>query len=233
MTNAITLCPTFGPNYLLAGAIEKNILGKPEQGAAKIRVAYELSHTDPAANFEAATLDAEAGNWDAAITKLTHAASLSPEYLGEGIDLLIVNFHRPDLATTLAGQKVPAMRRVVDRLKQMDDTTSIEAAQARLEHLIDQQAADRNAPSTALIDAAELEFSRKHYDASARFYKRALQTNATRSDWRFGLAKSLAAAGQFDDALTEAQAADRLGANGAQSLIRELRLRPAATGQAP
>lgn len=233
LTSAIPLCPTYGPAYLLAGDIEQKILNKGQQGAAKIRTSYELSRADPLANFEAARLDAGLQQLDRALDKFRHAADLVPAYLNDGVESLAKEHHRADLALELAGENVPAVRRIVEILTKSQNDAALASAKTRLEELIRLHAANRNAPADALVDAGELALSRQEYDAAADFYKRALQINSTRADWRLALARALGASGKTQEALTEAYTAQRLGSGGAQSLILELRLRPATTGKTP
>lgn len=227
LLKATPACPTFGPPYLLAGEIDRKILDKQEVGAAEIREGYRLSRTDPAANFEAALLDAEAGQWDAALGKMRHAAALMSPYLNESVDVLTRDFHRPDLAIQLAGSDVAAMRRIEGLLDKSGDTETLPKLRATLAEMIESAAEDKNASAQALVEAARLAASQKNYDTAIKYYQRAFQIDYAQADWRLELARVLAENGNLTEAMSEAHTADRLGAGGAQQLLLELRLRPA------
>jgi O-antigen ligase/tetratricopeptide (TPR) repeat protein len=225
------LCPTYGPIYLLAGQLEKNILQKPQLGTTLIQTAQHLSHTDPAANFEAALLDAEQGRWEPAMTTWRHAAALDQRYLFEAVGVMTRDLHRPDMALQLAGQNVLAVRRIASILEQSQDTQAQATVNARLAELIQLHAESPGATADELVDAARLESTRKQFADAVAYYKRALQVLPGRGDWHLELARAYAGDGKFDEALSEAQLAARLGAGGAQALVLELRLRP-TTGPA-
>ncbi len=225
-------CPSFGPSYSLAGQIEKNVLGHPE-GARLIRTGYQLSKTDPAANFEAAILDAQEGKWEPAMVKFEHAAGLLPNYLTEGVEVLCRDLHRPDMALQLADQDVPAVRRIIKMLDEAGDAQASAQGKARLSELIKAHAAPPDAPSQALIDAARLATSEGDHAAAIALYRRALNLNDVRADWRLEMARALAARGDLQEAMDEARVAQRLGSSAASGFILELRLRPATQAANP
>jgi tetratricopeptide (TPR) repeat protein len=223
-------CPTYGPPYLLAGEIQRNILNRPE-GAELIRAGYRLSQNDPVANYEAAMLDARQGQWEPAMLKFQHAAAISAPFLLDGVDALAgEELSRPDLALRLANHDVAASRRVVEILKASNDPRVTEA-EHRVAELIRAHAQPPNAPADALIDAARLAVSEKEYPSGIELYKRALSDGSARPQWRLELARALAANGQAQEALDEARLAQRLGDGEADAFIVDLRLRPTTAGE--
>ncbi|HWA48173.1 MAG TPA: O-antigen ligase family protein, partial [Dongiaceae bacterium] len=189
---AAPLCPTYGPVYLLAGEIEKNILQKPQRGSVLIKTALRLSRTDPAANFEAALLAAHEGQWETAMAMWGHAAALDQRYLLDAVDVVTRDLHRPDLAMQLAGQDVRALRRIVSILEQSQDAQARDAANARLVELIQMHAEAPGATADELIDAARLEAAQKRFADAVGYYRRALQVLPGRADWRLELARAYA-----------------------------------------
>jgi tetratricopeptide (TPR) repeat protein len=221
-------CPTFGPSYSLAGQIRCKVLGDP-RGAELIRTAWKLSRADPIANFEAAMLDADEGNWDSAMAKFRHAAELSSENLEAGADALVRRFHRFDLAMQLAGSNVPATRTIVAALQETGQTDDAAKAAARLAELIKSAAAPSNAPPAALVEAAQMAMQQHDYPAAAEYLHRALNLNLARADLHLDLARALAAQGLLQEAILEARAAEQLGSRDAEAYILELRQRPTST----
>jgi tetratricopeptide (TPR) repeat protein len=221
-------CPTYGPSYLLAGQIEKSMLGHAERGAELIRIAYRLSQNDPEANFEAAILDAQDGTWDAALEKFRHAAALSPQYMTEGVDTLTATLHRPDLALQLAGGDIPAVREIMRVLQSSGDTATATQVRTHLKALIQDRAAPSDASSDALADAGEMMMEEKDYAAASAYYRRALNLNVASPQLHLDLAQALAGQGLREDAIDEARTASRLGSRAAEGFILELRQKPAS-----
>jgi O-antigen ligase/tetratricopeptide (TPR) repeat protein len=222
-------CPTYGQTYWLAGQLQRKVLSHPE-GAELVRLGYRLSPTNPHAALDAAEIDAQAGEWEEALSNLRRAITLDGGVRQEAVEILL-DLHRADLAVELAGEDVQALEQVAGTLEARRIDPQLSAvARARAAILIEQQASVPDAPAEILIRGARLRVSRGEHSAAAALFRRALQREYSQWQWRLELAQSHAAAGRFDDALREARIVHR-GVEGtaqAEKLIAELSLRQAA-----
>jgi O-antigen ligase len=225
-------CPTYGPVYTLAGLIQRNLLNQRDAGAALVRTGYRLSRADPAANFEAAMVDAEQGLWEDAMGKFRHAAELHREFKLEAVDALVMQFRRSDLAMELAGEDGGAIARIVQNLEQVGDAEGAARATQRRREVVLSLAAPVNAPAEALLDAARLASADGDYPAAVQFYRRAVLLDYVNAGLRLELARALAGAGESEEALREARAARALGSAAAERFVMELQLRPATRSAA-
>jgi O-antigen ligase/tetratricopeptide (TPR) repeat protein len=218
-------CPTYGPSYALAGEIRQDILGDPS-GAQLVRVARTLAPTNAGAELESAVLEARAGDWDRALAGFRRAIALNAAYRAHAIDVLTGELNRPDLAAELAGEDIDALNRLADRLEKRGTETELAArARRRAEELLAARAADAAAPPDVLISAARLAASKRDLDGAIGLYRRALQAEYARHDWRLELARTLADAARAPEALQEARIVQRSGGDAvpaAQKLVGEL-----------
>lgn len=228
------LCPTYGPNFSLAGQIVRNALNDPG-GDELIRTGYALSRTDPVAAFEMAMLDARAGEWEQALSRFERAKNLSPAYLMEGANALAITFDRTDLALRLAGSNRDALRQLANQLSQTGKATAATTVRAQWVKEVRETAARPDAPAEALADAAQIALADHDSAAAVGYLDRAIALDISRPHWRLELARALESQGNLRRALEEAQAAARMRVEGAQELAIHLRARaatsPSTTGE--
>lgn len=224
-------CPTFGLSYVLAGQIQHNILGRGD-GADLIRLGHRLARNDPEANFQVGMLDARAEDWDAALARFSHAAALSRGYRVQAVEFLAGEMARADVALSLAGDDIIAIRRIRDMVERSADASAAARVRERLAQLTLSQAAAADAPVEVLVEGARIAAERQHYAGAIGYYRRALLHNPTNAAWRLELAECLAADGQIQQAIDEATTAAGLGSRRAAAVLVELRI-GAARGGAP
>jgi tetratricopeptide (TPR) repeat protein len=179
--------------------------------------------------LESAIIDARAGDWDHALSGFRHAIALNAGYRANVIDVLAGELSRPDLAAELAGEDIDALNRLADRLEKRGiDPDLASRTRRRAEELLAARAADAAAPPDVLVAAARMAASKNDAEAAIALYRRALQAEYGRTDWRLELAQTLAAAARVQEALQEARIVQRSGGDtvpAAEKLIGELSLR--------
>jgi O-antigen ligase len=227
LLDAVHQCPTYGPSYSLAGQIEMNVLDQP-RGAELVRVGWKLSQADPGANFEAGLLDAREGNWEAAMTKLAHAGRIdvTGAYLKEAVQVVARDLGRPDMAITLAGENVPAVRAIIAALGAAGQPDAAAQAKQHLAALIQTLAARPDASQAVLLDAGRLAIEQRNFSVAVTQLRRALSNDYASAELHFELARALDGAGQSAEALDAARTAERLGSPQAKALVRQLLMRP-------
>jgi tetratricopeptide (TPR) repeat protein len=199
-------CPTFGPNFVLAGQIELYGLGIAA-GAEHIRTGYRLDHNDPGSSYALAILDAEQGQWDASLADAHRALALDKSLLNDFLRTY-VSLRRPDIAYTLvAGDR--------DGLWRLSDILQPHLAQRKLaERCISESnallvaQADRADAIDGILEAAGQYYAGRGNDQKAVGYlQRAvlMSKNYGVVDWRYNLAVALKRSGQFDAAVREAR----------------------------
>lgn len=223
-------CPTYGQTYWLAGQLQRVVLGQPD-GARLVRLGYRLSPTNPQAALDVAQIESEQGNWDRVMAVLRRAIEVDSGARPQAVDLLLAA-HRADLALELAGDDIQALDHVAGAMEAGKLAPAlVQAARARSAKLIEQRAAETDAPAEILIRAARLHVARAEHSVAIEFFRRALQQRYSQWQWRLELARSLAAAGRVEDALREANIVQRgvEGTKEAEALVAKLSVRLPST----
>jgi tetratricopeptide (TPR) repeat protein len=223
------LCPTFGALYCVAGEIEKFALNDPN-GAEHIRQGYRLAPNNATACFAAARIDAEAGQAEAAFTKVARAAHLDGSYFTPGAALCVDILARPDLALKLAGKNAGRLSVVADLLAARDQHSELAAeARARALALLARRSDDPDAPAATQVSMARHDVEQGDIETAIARYRRALRKDYDQVGWHYELAVLLARTGKVAEALHEARICLRLRPDyaPARRLIEQLIVRPA------
>jgi tetratricopeptide (TPR) repeat protein len=194
-----------------------------------------LAPTDPAVVFEVATLDAESGRWDDAMSGFRRAIRLHGGFRAAAVESLIGSLAKPNLAVELAGDDVAALHQVAQALEQRGIEPNLARnARARADELSLQAADDPDASATTLARAAQLRAARGEPDTAIELYRRALREEYGRNDWRLQLARLLASIGRTHEAIEEARIVQRgtYGNKEAAALIADLAAKATGGGGA-
>jgi tetratricopeptide (TPR) repeat protein len=220
------LCPTYGPPLCVAGQIEFFALHRPE-GAGHIETAYRLTPYDPTVCFVAGTLAIQQGDWPKSLVALRRCQALG----GFEHDILDLYVHsgRPDLAYELSRGNRQDLQYLATVLGNDPASVAI-AAHCRDEAmaLLESEARRPDAVAGTLAELADAYRRTGHGAQAIAWYRKALDLDYGRVDWRLQLANALASQGQTSDAIREARICLNLHpeSKDAQDLLSELSSSP-------
>jgi len=206
LNKARTWCPTFGPNFTLAGQIEFFALGLTA-GADHIRTGYRLDANSPSSCYALSILDAQTGDWGASLAMAHRALLLDPELLANILGNYI-RLNRADEGYALVAGNYAGLWRLRDLLvadpaqQKLADQCRDEATQLLL-----RDAAKPDASDLALEAAGQYYAAKGDDQKAVEYFRRAisLSRNYGFVDWRLNLAVALKKTGQFDAAAREAR----------------------------
>jgi hypothetical protein len=204
LLEATRVCPTYGPAYALAGEMKVFALGD-STGRDLIRTAYRLSPCNPTAVFAAGRLDAAENRWDECVAKFRRYTSMTG--FGPVLNTLLNEAGRPDLAFDIAKgdrgrseQLAAALRDGWDQFAELASQVEVEA-----DRLLTSEAESIDAKADVLAIAARKAEDRRDPAAAEKYYRRALQQEYGRVEWRFALANCLAGTGNVKGAAEQAR----------------------------
>ena len=198
------ICPTFGPNYSLAGQLKLFVLGQP-RGAQLIHKGYVLSPCDPAACFAAGILDISEENIDDGFDKLQRAVRLDGTFFHDAADILIERAHRPDLAVELARDNATWLLKVAADIEKLSPNDELVAkARSRATELLAAQCEQPDVSAGLLALTADYTMRNGDWATAAAYYRRALAKNCSKLDWRLSFAECLAQSGRISEAIDQA-----------------------------
>ncbi|MEX0643465.1 MAG: O-antigen ligase family protein [Pirellulales bacterium] len=204
------LCPTFGPPYALEGQLRLFVL-QEMRGADLIRTGLRLAAYDPATCFVAGELAAREGKFTEAESLLSRAIQLSPGLYRDVVRLCLTDVKRPDLARKLAGDDYRRLQALATGAGQDPEYADlVEELHAEATASLRRHAEDHNVRPDELAALASIDQRQGDFQSAAALYRRALALQYNRVDWRISLAQTLAAAGQFDEAIHEVRICLRL-----------------------
>ena len=230
LLEAIALCPTFGPNYSLAGQLEWIVLGNPG-GADLIRRGYLLAPCDVTACFAAGLLDASEGKLADSLTKFRRTLLLDGRFFDRIVDVYVRRTQRPEFAVKVARDNAWKLLKVASVLDRGDKGSTL-AAQAREQatDLLWDQCERPDASTRALAQLASMCVGKGDYESASTYYGRALAADCSNVHWRLGFARALAQTGRATEAIDQARMCLRLkpGMIEAKRLIADVRVPPRA-----
>jgi len=222
---ACVLCPTFGPPYSAAGQIEKFILFD-DHGAQMITKGYRLAPCDPISCFVAGYLDVAEGRHESSTEKFMRAIRLDGRLFHAVVDTYLREISRPDLAIFCAGDDIERLRHVSGILEEMEYVDLAEQAADREKGLLEAkcQAGDAGAQEHVYLGMIYKRQGRP--EAAIACYRRALEQDYGRVEWRLELAELLAQTGRVPGAMREARICLDLrpGCDAARRLVGDLSL---------
>lgn len=205
-----TIAPTFGPPYALEGQLRLFMLNEPA-GRELIRKAVRLANYDPPTCLVAGELAALDGRHGEAESLLKRALTLQSAYYPEIVDFCVHKLNDIKLAKKLAGpdhNRLSALAAVVEQSGKF----AAQAPQIRAdaEQALRALAKTDHVSPNELVNLARVEQQRQNPSAAIELYRRALNQEYQRFDWRLQLAEILVVVGQTDDAIHELRIALRL-----------------------
>ncbi len=222
---ACALCPTFGPPYSVGGQIERFHLFD-DHGAHMIARGYRLTPCDPITCFIAGYLDVAEGRYASSAETFMRAVQLDGGLFRAVADVYLREISRPDLAIFCAGDDIERLRHVSGILEEMQYVDLAEQATDREKGLLEARcrAGDAGAQDYVLLGAIHKRQGRS--EAAITCYRRALELDYGRVEWRLELAELLARTGRVLDAAGEARICLGLrpGCDAAKKLVADLSL---------
>jgi len=201
-----SLCPTFGATWCVLGQLERSLLGLNEEGARHIRTGATLGPCDPTARLAAGQLEAEEGRTDLAFEHLEKAIELDERLFPDVAAVLVDQLDRLDVILQFAGDDVERLCAALTLLESLADAQdSVDGvhreAVARLEQRCREDAV---APLTLVALAQAFEWE-GHTSQAIEYYSKALESDYSKVDWHFNLAKLYEKIGSLAEAIGEAK----------------------------
>jgi tetratricopeptide (TPR) repeat protein len=217
------ICPCYGLAIFMAGNLQYLVFDQPI-GADLIRLAAQITPSNPQVAAQAAWVDTREGRYSDAIAACRHYLGLQGVIHGNFGVVAFVLVHgaqRPDLAIPLAGDDPDRLMDIVGQLRNMPDRANFQTLASSLELRAnsDRKAAllqACQAPDAApedLVKLAQIDRSEHDLDHAIEYYRRALISHYDETDWRMELAQTLLDAGRKDQAVSEASLVLRLDPN--------------------
>ncbi len=221
------LCPAFGPAYSVVGQLESEVLGQAA-GAGHIRTGYWMSPYDPTVSYVAGMLDFREGHLEDSVGKFSRSLKLGGDYFRSMAEAY-VQANRPDLAIELAKDDLWRLVTIAEMLTgNGQDATAFAGMRAQAITRLRELSRNSDTTPEQLAALAGLLQREKDWPAAIELYRRALSLDYGQVNWRLQLAKSLAEAGQADEAMSEAHICLRLRPEmaGAKQLIADVSVPP-------
>jgi len=190
---AIPLCPTWGPPWTVLGQLERFVTPGDDNGAHHILRGRQLAPCDPTVCFVTGVLYTEQGNLDVAVREWQRTVELDRSLFGEVCSLLVVQLHRADLASALAGNDLDCLLRLESTLKDSADGAELlEATTGHIMDLLEEKCREPGATAREFARLAERYGRLGRTDEAIRVYRSALGLDYTEVSWRYHLAELLA-----------------------------------------
>jgi tetratricopeptide (TPR) repeat protein/O-antigen ligase len=206
---ARAVCPTYGPTYTVVGQIEKFVLNQ-DDGAKRIRQGFRLAPCDPMACFVAGCLDMRQGKRQEAAAKLDRAVKLDGGLFKEVAKIYVNHLSQPHLALSAAGDDINRLRHVITVFEAMQYYDLAEQAGQRIQHLLETECSQPDAPATAHAALAGIYQQQQNEEGAIQCYRRALALDYSQVPWRLELAKLLAKTQDVQQAMREVKICLRL-----------------------
>ncbi|MDY7009308.1 MAG: O-antigen ligase family protein [Planctomycetota bacterium] len=203
LENVYALCPTFGPNYSLAGQLRTFVLDDPH-GADLIRKGRALAPCNPASCLAEGILEACEGNTAASLAAFRRTLALNGNWFERIIRICVFHLDRPDLAVEIARGDERRLMFVADILEGRLKVDLASKARSEATTLVLARCDSPDATALMLVKAADICFRNKENERAVMYYRRALSLECGNVTWRLNFARALAAMGQVSQARQQA-----------------------------
>lgn len=223
------LCATYGPPCVLEGELRFKWLEQKERGAELIQQGYRLARYYAPACAAAGELAAREGDLDRAAELLNRSVALAPSYFRSTVEYYLQVLKRPDLARQLAGDDYRRIQYVADAAQRIEEYRELaEGYQLEAIEQLREVAASDDATARDLASLASIEARSGNAEAAVDLYKQALVSDYGNVGWRLALARAMADAGQYNEAMSEARLCLKFRPQhaGAMRLIEQLSVQP-------
>lgn len=202
--------PTYGPPYALEGQLRLFVLGDPT-GRDLIEKGVRLANYDPPTCLVAGELAAREGRRDEAESLLNRALTLQPAFYPEIVQFCLQELKDMALVKKLSGNDHNRLSMLATAAEHSGEFSAQAAAlRAEAEQSLRTIAEADYATPDQLVALAGIEQRQHNPTAAIELYRRALNHEYQRFDWRMQLAEVLVAVGRTDDAIHELKIALRL-----------------------
>lgn len=229
LDKVISLCPTHGPSYSLAGQIEKFVF-LDDAGAEKIRKGHFLAPCDPIACFAAGRLDVLEGKTEDSVAKFEKAILLNGGLFKDIANIYIHYLSRPYLAMSAAGDDAYRLKYLASVLENMQYNDLADQALLRAQELLEIKCSQPDASARDFASLADVYRNQQAYEKAIESYRTALQLDYGQVHWHYALARLLAETDRIPEALHEARICVRLKPQfkEAERLVADLSVNPAS-----
>lgn len=165
----------------------------------------------------------------AAENKLNRAVQLDGRLFRDVVDVYVTKIGRPDLAISLARDKVWHLSYVADTLTKSDQHGKLaEDVRAQIMVLLEEICLQPDPSAGALASLARIYVRQDNTLQAIEYYRKALVLDYGQVSWRMQLSRLLAREKEYDDAIHEARICLRLKPRYAPAikLIQDLSIRP-------
>jgi len=204
LINAQTLCPTYAPNYNLAGELEHFVLRKP-QGMQLVETGFHLNPKDARSAFIAGQFALDQKRWDIALADFKIATEAGADKC-EAIELCVDKADQPSLAYQLAESDSSALSYLIDLLgNRPEDKQLVSKCRSDLFSILQAQANDPGASADTIGALAQQYAAQGNISKAISYYRKALAQDYSRVEWHYQLANLLAASGDRTGGMGEAR----------------------------
>ncbi|MCP4454486.1 MAG: tetratricopeptide repeat protein [Planctomycetes bacterium] len=211
------LCPTYGPSYCVLGAIERQVFVDDSLGRQHIQKGYALAPNDATVCFVAGCVDADEQRPQAALAKFARALQLDGSFFDRAVNVCLNTLEDPEIAIQLAGTNSGRLNRLTRILAEYDefrdahlDLVVKQTSVTTLKEKLEVQSLQDNASAGTFASLASIYVKEDRFDDAIDNYKRALDLDYDRIDWRLRLARLLEQTGDIDRAIHQARICLRL-----------------------
>jgi Flp pilus assembly protein TadD len=206
LKDAIPLCPVYGPPWSVMGQLERFTCGQAEEGARHISRGRQLAPCDATVCYVAGMLLMEQGDVDAACGQWRRAVELDGGLFHEIASRLVKECDRPDVALDMAADNIHRLGAIADILENAaEDSKLVGDTRSRLVTLLEQKYARSDTPPGVLAWLARVYGAQGRVPDAIVCYRRALNQEYGRVEWRCDLARLLSETGDVKQALQEAR----------------------------
>jgi tetratricopeptide (TPR) repeat protein len=227
LREATLLCPTFGPTWCVLGQLEYNVLGE-DRGLDHLRKSVQLSPNDPTVCLVTGWTDIGRGQTQEGLSKLRKAVQLDGRLYPEVARACVHDLRLAQTAMDLAEGQTHRLTQLAGILAEADAQENlVQEIQNRIVDLLTAQCGDSQAPASCFATLGWIHEKRHNADVAVQCFREALARDYGQVNYHLALARLLAHAGEWEEAMREAKVCLRLSPQygPAEKLIEESSVR--------
>ncbi len=225
------LCPSFGPTYCMLGQLQRiqNPVN-PQAGVLNINTAARLAPSSPAVMLASGKLAIEQNNINGSLQPFMRYLKLGGS-ISNITNIYIDQLQRPNLAVLAAADNPYLLMRVADALgRRKQYRLHAEATRNKAVNILREICSTTEASAIDLAYLAYGYYMNNNYDSAVTYFRKALDRDYARTQWRLDLARALVKTGKIKDALAETQICLRLKPKLTEAAALKTKLKLQAAG---